>query len=280
MSLLNENCCVICNYETKLFFSKIFPTYPNSPFKKSKKIEYFKCINCGFVISETHKKMTVEQQNSLNLSWHHYFENNNGKKIVNQPPYLNQALTLLILAKNKILNLKDTLDYAAGYGTLSKILSKYFSTNINIFDKYVIDGSSKSAYLQENELKKYSLVINSAMFEHVLNRLSLNEVDHFVSDSGILMIHTVVCEKIPCDPNWFYLEPIVHTAFHTNKSMGLLMEQWGYEISIYSPQAKSWFLFKKNYPNLNELKEKICDINKEAQTDYFFYKKGFVDYWK
>lgn len=54
------------------------------------------------------------------------------------------------------------------------------------------------------------------------------------------------------------------------------MSQWGYESSIYCPSAKYWVLFKKD----KYIKEKVEFINKEFQTEYLVYKKGFVDYWK
>jgi hypothetical protein len=224
--------------------------------------------------------MTPSQWSDLNASWHHCLENNMEARVGNQPPYAEQALALTILRKNNIIDVDDTLDYAAGYGTLSNFLLKYFDVRINIYDRYVRSDNKSLQYLDEENLKKYRLVINSAMFEHVLNRDALNEVDNLAADDGALMLHTVVCERIPRDSDWFYFTPIVHTAFHTNKSMSILMEQWGYAASIYSPQAKSWFLFKKQYPQLRDLEEKISDINRELQTKYFHYKAGFVDYWK
>ena len=118
------------------------------------------------------------------------------------------------------------------------------------------------------------------MFEHVLEREHLDYVNNLVDSDGVLMLHTVVCENIPANPNWFYITPMVHTAFHTNKSMNILMEQWGYSDSIYSPQAKSWFLFKKDSPVIQDLENKVSHINRELQTKYFFYKNEFMDYWK
>ena len=94
---------------------------------------------------------------------------------------------------------------------------------------------------------------------------------------GSLIIHTVICENIPKNPDWFYIEPPVHTTFHTNKSMSILMKQWGYEASIYCLSAKSWILLKEAS---QEIKEKVENINKEFQTEYLIYKEGFVDYWK
>jgi hypothetical protein len=224
--------------------------------------------------------MTPSQWAHLNTSYHHFFEQNTEARIVNQPPYAEQALTLTILGKNAIVHLDDALDYAAGYGTLSNLLVKYFDTSIQIFDRYVRTNDDSLRYVDEESLAKYRLVINSAMFEHVLDRAGLDAVDNLVADDGVLMLHTLVCETIPRDPGWFYFAPIVHTAFHTNKSMATLMQQWGYAASIYSPQAKSWFLFKKHHPQLKHLEKKICEINRETQTKSFQYKAGFVDYWK
>jgi hypothetical protein len=90
-------------------------------------------------------------------------------------------------------------------------------------------------------------------------------------------LHTVICERVPKDPDWFYLRPPVHTAFHTNRSMGILMEQWGYRASIYSPKAKSWILLKQPQPDLGT---RIKALNWELQSEWFLHKDGFMDYWK
>ena len=217
---------------------------------------------------------------ALNTSWHHLAENDAEPSLTNQPPYADQALALAILEKNNVVSLNNTLDYAAGYGTLSRFLSKYFNKNIAMYDRYVRSDSPDLHYVSESELGKYQLVINSAMFEHVLDRSALNEVNDLVAKDGVLMLHTVVCENVPKDPNWFYITPIVHTAFHTNKSMSILMKQWGYAASIYSPQAKSWFLFKKDCHQVNWLEALVGEVNREMQTQYFYYKPCFVDYWK
>jgi hypothetical protein len=201
-------------------------------------------------------------------------------RIINQPPYADQAFALKMLSKNHIVDVDDALDYAAGYGTLSKFLAKYFDIHIQIFDRYVHGNDKNLQYVAQENIKKYKLVINSAMFEHILNRETLNEVNDLVAEDGVLMLHTLICERIPKDPDWFYITPMVHTAFHTNKSMSILIEQWDYAASIYSPQAKSWFLFKKDNPKINRLEAKISEINTEIQTRYFHYKDGFVDYWK
>ncbi len=272
--------CLICSNETKYFFSRTHHTYPGSPFPGDLEVDYWKCVHCGFVISKTHQEMSAKDWADLNASWHHYAENKGPLIDTNQPPYLEQGLVISILKKNNIIKTSDTIDYAAGYGTLAKILHKYFDFQINIYDDYVIDEKIKNWYIKDINDKQYDFVINSAMFEHVLDRKSLDTVNNLVSNDGVLMIHTVICENIPNDQEWFYMKPIVHTAFHTNKSMSILMEQWGYHKSIYCPLAKTWFLFKNNVVNEGLTENLIEKINDEMQFLYLHYKNGFVDYWQ
>ena len=272
--------CLICSNETKYFFSRTHHTYPGSPFPGDLEVDYWKCVHCGFVISKTHQEMSAKDWADLNTSWHHYGENKGPLIDTNQPPYLEQALSICVLTKNNLLKRSATLDYAAGYGSLSKIMDRYLNIQIQIFDNYVVDCNIAEQYVKELQNQKYDLVINSAMFEHILDRQSLDIVDGLVTDDGVLMIHTVICENIPKDPTWFYMKPTVHTAFHTNKSMSILMGQWGYSQSIYCPSAKAWFLYKGGSQRYEFLLGQIKKINEEMQCQYLHYKRGFVDYWK
>lgn len=269
--------CMICNSKGKYFFSK---RYTESPFRDFIRgigvVDYCKCEKCGFVWSKTHNELDDKAWKDLNCSFHHYLENVGNYNKINQPPYVEQAMMLLILGVNKIIDLDDMLDYAAGYGSLKNILHKYSGVELFIFDKY-INSYGSGLYVDESELRTYKTVINSAMFEHVLKRDDLDRVNNLVTSDGCLVIHTVVCENVPNDPNWFYLDPPVHTAFHTNKSMDILMEQWGYLSSIYCPKGKCWILLRDCFENIEG---KINILNRELQSDWFYCKKGFVDYWK
>ena len=193
---------------------------------------------------------------------------------------MQQALDLILLSKNKIITLQNALDYAAGHGSLAKILKNYFNISIFISDFYVQANDEDIAYISEKDLTSYCLVMNSAMFEHIIRRDTLDKLNNYVRSDGVLIINTIICENVPQNPNWSYLRAPVHCAFHTNKSMQILMNQWGYEASIYSPQSQSWWLFKKDYPYLDQLEHNISLINEELQRKYFHYKEGFMDYWK
>lgn len=272
---MNENFkCIICNGETKLFLSKQY----SKPYDKLlTKANFCKCENCGFTFSDTIFKMSDKNWYKLNIDFHTLLEDSFTEKDINQPPYLQQAIMLEVLSKNKIINGEDMLDYAGGLGTLSKMFQKYFNVGIPIFDPYMKNMNAKLKYIEKDKLKPVSVLINSALFEHVRNREDLEHINNCIKSDGVLILHTVVCENIPNNSDWFYLTPPVHSALHTNKSMNILMEQWGYVSSIYCPSSKCWVLFKKEPHNLNFI---VDSLNEELQTNYLHYKKGFMDYWK
>ena len=269
--------CIICDSNSSYFFSKEYTEHPFDYFMRNiGKVDYYKCDKCGFVISKTHSELDAARWSDLNYQFHHYHESSGIAKQINQPPYAEQAMALSFLGKNKIVNTSSMIDIAAGYGCLSKILSKYYNLTLPMFDPYV-QSKSSNKYINSQDLQTYMTVINSAMFEHVIKREDLEKVNDVVDPDGCLIIHTVICENVPKDPNWFYLRPPVHTAFHTNKSMQILMKQWGYRSSIYSPQAKCWVLLRGN---TSGVQESIARLNEELQSRWFYYKEGFMDYWK
>lgn len=266
--------CIICNGETNFFLTKQY-TEPYNQLLES--ANFCKCKNCGFTFSETIFKMDNAIWVKLNNDFHTLLEDSSNEKNINQPPYLQQAIMLKLLSENKIINGNDILDYAGGLGTLSKIMQKYFDKEVPIYDPYMKDNNSKLKYIDESNLKPVSVLVNSALFEHVRNRTDLEHVNNCIKDDGVLILHTVVCENIPKNAEWFYITPPVHSALHTNRSMNILMGQWQYESSLYCPASKCWVLFKKEPKNIVSL---INNINQELQTEYLFYKKGFMDYWK
>lgn len=209
----------------------------------------------------------------MNSEFHHYLEKNITN--ISQPPYIDQATLINLLIKNNIIE-DDIIDFAGGYGTLSKILNKYYKINLPVYDPY-IKTAGEVNYISKNEIRKYKTVFSSALFEHIFNRSDFDEINNLVDSEGVMIIFTLICENIPKDPDWFYIEPPVHTSFHTNMSMDILMKQWGYKASIYCYSARTWVLFKEVN---NNLIEKINKVNKELQREYLIFKEGFVDYWK
>ncbi len=269
--------CIICDSSSDYYFSKVYTESPFDHFMRDiRKVDYHRCQGCGFVQSRTHVELDKERWNELNLRFHHYHERSHLQKDINQPPYPEQAMMIAVLGKNGILRTDNMLDYAAGYGCLSNLLAKYYDVRLKLFDPYVHDGDP-TRYITQADLVTYQTVINSAMFEHVLTRRDLDQVNDLVASDGCLIIHTLVCERVPPDPEWFYLRPPVHTAFHTNKSMDILMKQWGYRSSLYVPKSKCWVMLRED---VSQVEGTVANINQEFQSTWLLCKKGFVDYWK
>ena len=273
--------CLICESNCYFFLKKKF----DAPYDEYLGVvEYYKCSYCGFVFSKTHALLDQYSWEKINYLFHSFIENSKNHKATNQPPYLAQATLLNVLAKNELISVENSIDWGGGRGTLSKALQKYFGIKIPVYEKYMQskntieqEKNTVPEYIKKEDLINYETVLSSAVFEHVTKREYLDEINKCVAPDGCLVLHTVICENIPKDNNWFYLLP-VHCAFHTNRSMELLMQQWGYTSSIYCPPAKSWILQKQENKKISE--NSINQINLEFQFEYLHQKIGFMDYWK
>jgi hypothetical protein len=210
--------------------------------------------------------MPLKRWEMLNRGFHSTFLNsenfeldpNWNKRIDNQVKDIKQ------LYQENVIDAGLCIDYACGDGRLKKRLEgpnrdKYICCRG--YDKYT-KFSTACSFLNI----RYNLVINTSFFEHVRNRDYLDEVDNLVTDNGALALHTLVCEEVPKDPNWFYLVP-VHSVVYTNRAMQILFDQWGYKYSLYNPDSRMWFWFKE-------------DLEKSKVPMRFIYKDRFVDYWK
>jgi len=260
--------CIVCNGQQKYYFSKNFDVYDLV------KADYWRCENCGFTSSKTHFDMDDATWALLNDAFHKDAFAREDNPYNRNQRYFNQALMLSLAKKHNILEGNDWLDWGCGVGSLSGQLSSHFGLHIDNFDMFV--RPQLNAVAEEDlSIRSYSLVVNTAVFEHVRSRDTLNEIEQYVQDNGTLAVHTLVRGEIPADPDWMYLLP-VHCAFHTNKSMDILMQQWGYTCSVYNEHAKLWLLFKLD-PGLVENKTK--KLNDILGWQYLHFKTGFMDFW-
>ena len=236
--------------------------------------QYMRCGSCGFSASYTHFQMSPAEWECLNIAFH---EDNNARE--DNPwnrnqRYFNQSVMLYLLARNGIIPPGKWLDWGSGTGSLSLQLHEHFGLHLDNFDKYIEPGLFP---VRQSDLveRGYSLVTNTAVFEHVRDRETLDEIESYVSPEGCLGVHTLVRGEIPADPDWMYLLP-VHCAFHTNRSMDILMRQWGYKCSIYNEHAKMWVMFKRP---TREVESEVERLNKLVGWKYLHFKAGFMDFW-
>lgn len=260
--------CIICNAHMNYFFTKKFNQYGLSD------VDYWKCPVCGFVGSKTHFSMSHSEWEVLNMAFHTdpaAMENNPNN---NAPPYFNQSLMLYLMNRHGLIDTGKWLDWGSGGCKLSIYLHTNFGLDLANYDQFIVP---KYAPVSPTELHKraFSLVVSSAVFEHVRSRDTLDEIESYVAENGNLALHTLVRGDVPRDPNWMYLLP-VHCAFHTNRSMQILMQAWGYTCSAYNEHSKLWVMFRQRPA---DAAAKVQYINECIGWEYLHFKEGFMDYW-
>jgi len=240
-------------------------------------VEYWKCNDCGFVFSKTHKDMSTSEWEKLNEAVHSTYQ---GTDFTAYDPKWTTRLAAQAKMISKLVEMSVVphqlpwVDYACGDGKLADLLTESGFPTLK-FDRFMHSGNGE--YLTEDQLasRRYDNVINTSVLEHLLSIEPFNEIAALVSDSGVLSIHTMVREEIPLDPEWFYLLP-VHVAFYTNRSMQLLFEKYGFKASVYHLDSTMWFWFKDN---VDFVEQSVSEYN-HAYADNLIFKKGFMDYWK
>lgn len=241
------------------------------------RVDYWKCDNCGFTAAKTLLDMTPKEWDELNVRYFSDFFG--GEYLTDDPrrlPRLHaQAAAIANLAEAGLLPRElPWVDYGCGDGKLPDLLQES-GLPVLKYDRYVA-GSGKG-YLTDEDLfaANYGLVINTAVFEHVRSITGLDRIAGLVDDAGVLALHVLVPESIPQDPTWFFLLP-VHCAFYTNRSMQILFERWKFEASIYHLESRMWFCFRRD---AGAARQFVRRMESGAPGQYYF-KKGFMDYWK
>lgn len=263
--------CIICDGTMAFHFSKTFDSFGLT------KVDYWRCDDCGFSISKTHADMSPAEWTALNEAYHSAYLGSEAnpddprwiERLQSQSRLLDDAAGLgLLKAQGR------WLDYACGDGKLSELLEGSGRTLLK-YDRYM---GGRAGYLSDAALRSrsFDFVITTSVFEHLTRREHFDSIENLLSDEGVLGLHTLVREEIPRDPDWFYLLP-VHCAFHTNRSMSRLLQQWGYVSSVYNVDARLWLCFKKMPA---ALREQIERANRRPQGPQYILADGFVDYWK
>ena len=264
--------CYVCQNRMEEFFRKDFKGLFGLNL-----VHYWKCIHCGFVLSKTHLDMDTTTWERLNNEVHSAYQGTDF--IAEDPRWLSrlqsQAKTIRELADFGILPTDQPwLDFACGDGKLADMLSAS-SLHTLKYDRYMSRGNDD--YVSQKSLSpgNYGNIITTSFLEHVLKIETLDEMASLISKTGVLSVHTLVRETISPDPDWFYLLP-VHVAFHTNKSMQILFDLWGFHSSLYHLESRMWFWFRTRLEHNGNFQA----FRKQANSEEYFYKNAFMDYWK
>ena len=279
MKTINEN-CFVCNEKMKPYFTKM---------RGGTEETYEKCTGCGLVINKTMYMLTADEYEKVNVNFHKKYQGHMENELDPNWVYRlkTQSQVLAGLFSYGVLNLDSrTIDYGCGDGKLSQYVDDAFYriTNrhpthqlIGNFDRYMAWQKSLNSYyysMKDITPHSFDVVISCSVLEHLIG---FEEVDSFFSlqkDDGMVCLHTLICEAVPCDPNWFYIRPSVHCTLWTNRAMKIIYDKYNYKGCAYNTDAKMWLFFKDE--------DKFEKLRKVGERIYgsFIFSQGFVDYWK
>jgi len=256
----------------RYFFSKHFEVFDLG------RVDYLRCEDCGFVLSQTHAQMAPAQWERINHLHHASYQGTDLdagdprwlERMERQAAVIDDAQQLGLIRAGGA-----WLDYACGDGKLAAMLRAQYGQNLLCHDPYM---PAQPGYLDASQLTpgRFDFVVTTSVFEHLWRREQFDNIHALVAPHSVLGLHTLVCEAVPEDPSWFYLAP-VHCAFHTNRSMDILFRQWGYTCSVYQVEARLWLWFRGD-PGAVEARVSVANT-RSAGIRYEF-ARGFVAYWK
>lgn len=259
--------CFVCGEVMSPFMEK------NFGMKHLNFCEYVRCEECGLVVAKTLYEMPRAQWELLNRECHAAYQNTDTLAI--DPNWLvrlqAQAKILAELVKVGVLEKNSrAVDFGAGDGKLSNYLAEKISAPpLMKFDAYMARPNEN--YLSADEMTPgtFDFVISCSVFEHLLGAGDVEKIFSLLKPDGTAALHTLICEEIPCDPNWFYLQP-VHATFWTNAAMKKIFAQYNFKACAYHVESRLWFMFRDA--------EKFSRLKNSSQP--FVFAEDFVDYWK
>lgn len=270
--------CFVCGSEMRDYLKKnMLPEEPEW--------NYVRCERCGLVVCRTVYEMSAGEWQKMNEG-HREYQGSDENPV--DPSWLSrlhcQAELFADLAASGVWRADmRAVDYGCGDGKLADYVQKELRTReegdaclcrLLKYDKYMRPEGADE-YLEDREAAPggFDMVVSCSVFEHLLGRRNVDEIIGLLNERGTLCTHTLVCEEVPRDPDWFYLLG-GHCTLWTNKSMGLLYEQYGFTGCAYHVEARMWFFFKDRR-RFEELRSKSPSIR-----GTWVFSDQFVDYWK
>ena len=199
--------CMICKNEMVPYFTKTMG---------SRMHVYLNCKSCGLVIDETTYGMKSEDWVELNdLNKEAYgidkipdSDPNYIERLIEQAAAIDNMYRCGVFGDNI-----KAIDYGCGDGKLSEYIDEHYIANtgskldehiIGKYDKYLRPEGALD-YYDSTEVKSgmFDLVITCSVFERLLGMKDVNEILLLANDTGTVALHTLVCEEVPRDPEWY-----------------------------------------------------------------------------
>lgn len=254
--------CFVCGGDMRQFMEKSFGM------KNLDACRYVRCEGCGLVVAETLYDMPRENWEALNRECHAAYQHTDALAVdPNWLPRLHaQADVLNDLINRGVLDKSArAVDYGAGDGKLADMCRPWLKK----FDAYMARPGEGYLSAQDMTPATFDFVITCSVFEHLLGANDVEKIFALLTADGTAALHTLVCEEVPRDPNWFYLQP-VHATFWTNAAMKIIFRRYGFKACAYHVDARLWLMFR-DVEKFSRLKACAGD---------WILADDFVDYWK
>ena len=148
----NDMDCFVCQGVMSPYFTKDFAGRYGL-----RRVDYYRCNNCGLVLSKTHVDMSKEQWEELNIRYHSEYQGTMQNE--DDPRWVDrlhaQAAVIADLACNNLLPGQPWVDYACGDGKLADLLERY-GLSVARYDRYMMsqDSAVGDRYLSDTDLVK------------------------------------------------------------------------------------------------------------------------------
>ena len=203
--------CKICNSET-------------SNMRDSKKnLDYYRCIDCGFIYLEDASIVDKEREKA------HYDKHENSFESLG---YVKMFETFIDKAIEPYLeNIESALEFGCGAGPVLAELLRRKGLEVDQYDLYYFP---KKVY----EGKKYDLITSTEVFEHLKEPTAiLQTLVNSLSNNGYIILMTQFPPSKDRDfLDWWYRRDITHISFFTPKSFEIMGNHVGLKrINVFAP---------------------------------------------
>ena len=273
------NCLICGTTEMNPYFDKKYDDSVHS---------FLCCHECGLVINKTVYEMSSAEFKQIN-DWHKLTQ---GSSIQDTSNFEKRCKRLEpqadLIARLFFYGIFEegmkAVDFGGGDGLFSEMCNKKYTELkqhepqhllIKTYEKFLMQDK-KDLYFDVSDMipKSFDLVISSAVLEHMIGEKEINDFFELTKNNGTVIFHTLICEKVPRDPDWFYIRKPVHCTLWTNRAMSKLYNKYGYVGCAYHLPSKMWLFFN------DDIKFNLLKKCKDNIPGKWSFSKHFVDYWK
>jgi hypothetical protein len=210
MAATERNHCVVCDSELQYFATgKVLDKYD---------VDYHLCPHCGLLVLPAPTWLDEAYEQAIYVG---------DAGLLRRSRRLALATSLLIRSEG--LRNGRFLDWGGGYGTLTRMMRD------KGFDFYTTDAYAKNVLAPSfdgDEKDSYDLVTAFEVMEHLVDpHADLLDVSR--NNDRLFFTTLLVPEPVPQPGQWWYFAEGSgqHITFHTRKSLSILGERLGYQVT-------------------------------------------------